>query len=62
MSIYADAKYQDVPVEKKQALFDEVKADMRFEHMLYGCYECGICVAACPLSYASTSCALEYVT
>ena len=48
MSIYADAKYKDVPVETKQALFDEVKADMRYEHQLYGCYECGICVAACP--------------
>ena len=48
MSIYADAKYKDVPDETKQALFDEVKADMRYEHQLYGCYECGICVAACP--------------
>ena len=40
MSIYADAKYKDVPDETKQALFDEVKADMRYEHQLYGCYEC----------------------
>ena len=48
MSIYTDAKYTDVPLETKQELFDEVKADMRYDHMLYGCYECGICVAACP--------------
>ena len=47
-SIYADAKYRDVPVEEKKRLFDEVKADMRYDHSLYGCYECGICVAACP--------------
>ena len=46
--IYADAKYQDVPYEEKKQLFDEVKADMRWETQLYGCYECGICVAACP--------------
>jgi len=25
-----------------------VKADPRFPSYLYGCYECGICVAACP--------------
>ena len=48
MLIYADAKYTDVPLETKQELFDEVKADMRYDHQLYGCYECGICVAACP--------------
>ncbi|MCH8327738.1 MAG: 4Fe-4S dicluster domain-containing protein, partial [Candidatus Marinimicrobia bacterium] len=48
MSIYADAKYQDVPQEEKQKLFDEVVGDMRWDTTLYGCYECGICVAACP--------------
>ncbi len=47
-SIYADAKYCEVSVEEKKRLFDEVKADLRFEDALYGCYECGICVAACP--------------
>ena len=40
--------YPDVPLEEKQRLFDEVKADERFHDYLYGCYECGICVAACP--------------
>jgi heterodisulfide reductase subunit C len=43
-----EARYADVPLETKQALFDEVKADRRFKDYLYGCYECGICVAACP--------------
>lgn len=41
-------KYKDVPSEEKERLFNEVKADIRFEDFLYGCYECGICVAACP--------------
>ncbi len=48
LPLYADAKYQDVPVEDKQKLFDQVKSDPRFPTNLYGCYECGICVAACP--------------
>lgn len=42
------AGYADVPYEEKQRLFDEVKSDIRFDDYLYGCYECGICVAACP--------------
>jgi heterodisulfide reductase subunit C len=42
------AGYDDVPFEEKQRLIDLVKADMRFPDYLYGCYECGICVAACP--------------
>lgn len=41
-------KYKDVAIEEKERLFEEVKADIRFEDFLYGCYECGICVAACP--------------
>ena len=40
--------YQDVPLAEKERLFQEVKADARYDSYLYGCYECGICVAACP--------------
>jgi heterodisulfide reductase subunit C len=40
--------YPEVPREEKQRLFDAVKADARYGGYLYGCYECGICVAACP--------------
>ncbi len=48
-SIYSGAvKYQDVSCEEKERLFEEVKADSRYPHYLHGCYECGICVAACP--------------
>ncbi|NOX36210.1 MAG: heterodisulfide reductase subunit C [Calditrichaeota bacterium] len=41
-------KYRDVPYEEKERLFNEIKADVRFHDVLYGCYECGVCVAACP--------------
>ncbi|HFB67752.1 MAG TPA: heterodisulfide reductase subunit C [Calditrichae bacterium] len=41
-------KYKDVPYEEKERLFQEVKADERFHDVLYGCYECGVCVASCP--------------
>ncbi|HYF27222.1 MAG TPA: 4Fe-4S dicluster domain-containing protein [Baekduia sp.] len=44
----AEPAYGDVPLEDKQRIFDLVKADARFDDYLYGCYECGICVAACP--------------
>jgi len=42
------SRYSEVPTQEKERLFQEVKADPRFEDYLYGCYECGICVAACP--------------
>jgi len=41
-------KYSDVSYEEKERLFEEMKADERWNHILYGCYECGICVASCP--------------
>jgi heterodisulfide reductase subunit C len=47
MGLFAD-KYPDVAYEEKERLWLEVKADPRFPSYLYGCYECGICVAACP--------------
>jgi len=47
-SIYADCKYPEVPYEEKLRLFDEVRGDIRYHDTLYGCYECGICVASCP--------------
>jgi len=41
-------KYPDVPYQEKLRLYQEVKQDTRYESYLYGCYECGICVSACP--------------
>lgn len=34
--------------ELKADLFAKVRADVRFKDYVHGCYECGICVAACP--------------
>ena len=47
MGLFKD-KYADVPYEEKKRLIEEVKADPRWPDYLYGCYECGICVASCP--------------
>jgi heterodisulfide reductase subunit C len=44
----ASAAAPDVEYEVKERLFAEAKADPRFADYLYGCYECGICVAVCP--------------
>jgi heterodisulfide reductase subunit C len=44
----APNSYTDVPYETKAKLMAEVMADSRYGEYLYGCYECGICVAACP--------------
>lgn len=44
----ADPPFGDVPLEEKERIFEQVKADARFDDYLYGCYECGICVAVCP--------------
>ena len=48
LKLSAAAGYADVPLAEKERLFDEVRADPRFGDYLYGCYECGICVAVCP--------------
>jgi len=42
------AGYADVPYEEKERLFEQVRSDLRYDDYLYGCYECGICVAVCP--------------
>jgi heterodisulfide reductase subunit C len=42
------AGHADVELATKARLIQEVFEDPRFPHYLYGCYECGICVAACP--------------
>ncbi len=35
-------------MEVKERMLAEIEADARFPEYLKGCYECGICVAACP--------------
>ncbi len=44
----APDSYRDVPYETKERLIGEVMADARYHDYMYGGYECGICVAACP--------------
>ncbi len=48
MKVDRVAGHENVERANKVALMDEVFADPRISHYLYGCYECGICVAACP--------------
>jgi len=40
--------YDDWSREEKEELFQEVKDDVRFDDFLNGCFECGVCVGACP--------------
>lgn len=42
------AGFDDVEYDIKEKLIGQVFLDPRFPEYLYGCYECGICVAACP--------------
>ena len=42
------AGHADVTRAEKERLISKVMADRRFPEYLYGCYECGICVAVCP--------------
>ena len=44
----AENRHPDVTFVEKERLFLEVKNDLRYSDFLYGCYECGICVATCP--------------
>jgi heterodisulfide reductase subunit C len=41
-------EYDDWSQEDKERIFEKVTEDIRHEDFMYGCYECGICVAACP--------------
>ena len=38
----------EATLEVKERVLAEVEADSRFPEFMKGCYECGICVAACP--------------
>jgi heterodisulfide reductase subunit C len=38
----------EATLEVKERMLAEIEADARFPEYLKGCYECGICVAACP--------------
>ena len=38
----------EATLDVKERMLAEVEADSRFPEFMKGCYECGICVAACP--------------
>lgn len=40
-----------VSYEKMQEIFNDIQADMRFDHELNGCLNCGICTATCPAAH-----------
>jgi len=44
----AENRHPEATYEEKERLFLEVKNDVRYKDFIYGCYECGICVSACP--------------
>jgi len=37
--------------EKLEEIFDDIQADLRFDHELNGCLNCGICTATCPAAH-----------
>jgi heterodisulfide reductase subunit C len=42
------AQVPETTLEEKERALAQVEADVRFKEFFKGCYECGICVAACP--------------
>ena len=43
----------EAPVDREQLeeIFQDIQADMRFDHELNGCLNCGICTATCPAAH-----------
>ena len=37
--------------EKLEEVFNDIQADMRYDHELNGCLNCGICTATCPAAH-----------
>lgn len=44
----ATSQAEEAAPELRGELFAKVRSDVRFKDYVRGCYECGICVAACP--------------
>ena len=40
-----------VPREKLEEIFQDIQADLRYDHELNGCLNCGICTATCPAAH-----------
>ena len=43
----------EAPVDREQLeeIFQDIQADMRYDHELNGCLNCGICTATCPAAH-----------
>jgi heterodisulfide reductase subunit C len=37
--------------EKLEEIFQDIQADLRYDHELNGCLNCGICTATCPAAH-----------
>jgi len=42
---------QEVPREFMEEIFQDIQSDIRFDHELNGCLNCGICTATCPAAH-----------
>jgi len=42
---------QDVSREFMEEIFQDIQSDIRFDHELNGCLNCGICTATCPAAH-----------
>ena len=40
-----------VPRAKLEAIFADIQSDLRYDHELNGCLNCGICTATCPAAH-----------
>ena len=41
----------EVPRAKLEEIFQDLQDDLRFDHELNGCLNCGICTATCPAAH-----------
>ena len=43
----------EVPVEREtlEEIFQDIQSDLRYDHELNGCLNCGICTATCPAAH-----------
>ena len=40
-----------VPREDLEEIFQDIQKDVRYDHELNGCLNCGICTATCPAAH-----------
>ena len=40
-----------LPRQKLEEIFTDIQADIRYDHILNGCLNCGVCTATCPAAH-----------